>query len=109
MPIDDGLDTINPVGVGPAVPGLVPLQTLQEPFRDVISYRAYRLLNIGQSLSFDEIMQMSKLGRSIQSFPQLQAFSDAELIKLFSFLRDFKYACESLGIHEGAAVRALAS
>lgn len=82
MPVDAFLDIINPVEIGPALPGMVLLQTIQESFRDVISYRAYGLLKMRQYLWFDEIKYMTNLGMSIQSsFPHLQAFSGVETVK----------------------------
>lgn len=37
----------------------------------------------------------------------MQVLSGVESIKLFSFLSDFNYDCDNLGIHEGASYRAL--
>lgn len=39
---DEGIDIFFPLGLGPAIPELGPLQTLKEPFKEVISDRAYR-------------------------------------------------------------------
>lgn len=53
--IHGGLDPITAVEVDSAVPAPALLLTLQETFRDVIFYGAYRLLNMRPSLSFDRI------------------------------------------------------
>lgn len=62
-PINEDRDTRNLVGVGPGVSCLKQLDRKQKPFRNVISYSAYRFPNMRQSLSFKKTTQMSKLGK----------------------------------------------
>lgn len=104
--INDGMDNKAQSGASPAIPILVPLCTLQESFKEVTFYRAYQLLGMRHSLSFNDITRMSELGSSIQSFlPQVNSFSGIESITFLRFFRDFKLSCHNLDVHAGAAVR----
>lgn len=68
--INKETDIFSPDWLGHAIQGLEHLQTQQEQFKKVISYRAYCLLNMWETLIFDEITEISKLGTSLQSsFP----------------------------------------
>ena len=61
--------------LGPSVPYLQPLTTMLEPFRFVIDYRAYRLMNQREQPYADELGRMHKLTRKVNAlFPNLAKF-----------------------------------
>ena len=94
------------VWTGEEYPGLEPLQTLQNPFVEAVSYRTYRLRDTRQSMTADEAGRAHKKASHIRgAFPHLANFSGRAPSKLLSFLKQFQAACDNMGIHEGLAVR----
>ena len=74
--------------LGPSVPYLQPLTTMLEPFRFVIDYRAYRLMNQREQPYADELDGMHKLTRKVNTFfPNLAKFDGTKPRKLLSFTR----------------------
>ena len=95
--------------LGPSVPYLQPLTTMLEPFRFVIDYRAYRLMNQREQPYADELGRMHKLTRKVNAlFPNLAKFDGTKPMKLLSLLHSLVKAFNSLGICEAVAVRLLA-
>ena len=94
------------VWTGDEYPGLEPLQTLQNPFVEAVSYRTYRLRDTRQDMTADEAGRAHKKASHIRgAFPHLANFSGRAPSKLLSFLKQFQAACDNMGIHEGLAVR----
>ena len=103
-----GYDYTPDVWIGEEYPGLEPLRTLQTPFVKAVSYRAYRLLNARQSMTAEEAGRAHKKASYIRgAFPHIANFSGRNPSKLLSFLKQFKSACDHMGIHEGLAVRVI--
>lgn len=63
-----------------------------------------------QTITFEEIAQLFKVGQSIRAFfPHLDNFERKQGIQLLSFPCNYKDVFDTLGIHDGAAVRVLAA
>ena len=96
------------VRLGPGVAYLQPLTTMLEPFRFVVDYRAYRLVDQRQECYESELIRMHKLTKKVSAlFPKLPKFDGTKPMKLLSLLHTLVKAFNSLGICEGVAVRGL--
>jgi len=100
-------------GLGPAVPGLVPLQAREPAFDQVLSYRTYRLVTVDTwandpARMEKELRKISKFVGNIRSFNHaFTEFDGRDPIDVLRFLAELKDACDSTGVHEGAAVKLL--
>ena len=94
--------------LGPAEPGLMPLTTLLEPFRYVVDYRTYRLMNPRQEPYPRELERMDKLLKKIKAlYPHVKAFDGKTPMLLLGLLHTLKKGFDNLSISEAVAVRAL--
>ena len=101
-------DTRANVWLGPSHPGLEPLRTLQNPFVRAVSYRAYRLLDISAGVDLNEMGKVFKRANNLRgAYPHISNFSGRSPSRLLAFLKQFKIACDLMGIHEGPAVRVI--
>ena len=94
--------------LGPPVPGLVPLQTLLEPFRFVVDYRNYRLTNQREEPYQNELESLDKLVTRLKAlYPSITLFDGSKPLQLLALLHTLKKGFNSLGVAEAAASRAL--
>ena len=92
--------------LGPEYYGLKPMTTLQAAFGHAVSYRAYRLLRMHETVDDSEAAKVLKRANSIRgAFPHIKNFSGKHPARVITFLKQFKIACDLSGIHEGLAVR----
>ena len=99
----------SPENPGPEVAGLHPHSTMWVQFKDVVSYRAYRLNNIRATVRDSEILRIGKNVRRIKNLiPSLGKFDGSEPIALLKFLRALQEGFNTLRAPEGTAVRTMA-
>lgn len=74
----------------------------------VLDYRTYRLANRKQTYGPKQARKMGRLAKSMaHSFGGYPPFSGKEALKVFSWLRKFKKACDDNGVSEGMALYAV--
>ena len=96
----------NPV---PEVSGLQSHSTMWVQFRDVVSYRAYRLNNIRANVRDSENRRIGKNVRRIKNLiPSLGNFDGSEPIALLKFPRALQEGFNTLRAPGGTAVRTMA-
>ena len=95
---------------GPEVAGLQPHSTTWVQFKDVVSYRAYRLNNIRAIVRDSENQRIGKSVRCIKNLipRKLGNFDGSEPIALLKFLRELEEGFNTLRAPEGTAVRTMA-
>ena len=99
----------SPDNPGPEVAGLQPHSTMWLQFKDVVSYRAYRLNNIRANVRDSEYKRIGKNVRRIKNLiPSLENFDGSEPTALLKFLRALKEGFNTLRASEGTAVRTMA-
>ena len=77
-------------------------------FGHVLDYRTYRLANRKQTYGPKQARKMGRLAKSMaHSFGGYPPFSGKEALKIFSWLRKFKKACDDNGVSEGMALYAV--
>ena len=101
----------SPDNPGPEVVGLQPHSTMWVPFKDVISYRAYRLNNIRANVRDSENRRIGKNERRIKNLiPSLGNFDGSEPIALRKFLRALQEGFNTLrrvtAVPSGGRIRA---
>ena len=99
----------SPENPAPEVAGLQPHSTIWVQFKDVISYRAYRLNNIRANVRDSENRRRWKNVRGIKNLIlSLGTLDCSEPIALLEFLRALQEEFNTLRAPEGTAVRTMA-
>jgi hypothetical protein len=95
-------DVHTHVGLGPAVTELTELTTRRPEFKELLSYRAYRLADLTQKVDGAAHNRLSSLLRRIKYHLE-EKFSDDPAIKVLDFLKSFREAADINDVSEGLA------
>jgi hypothetical protein len=95
-------DVHTHVGLGPAVPGLTELTTRRPEFKELLSYRAYRLADVTQKVDGAAHNRLSSLLRRLKYHLE-EKFSGDPAIKVLDFLKSFREAADINDVSEGLA------
>jgi hypothetical protein len=90
------------VGLGQAVPGLTELTTRRPDFKELLSYRAYRLADLTQKVDGAAHNQLSSLLRRLKYHLE-EKFSGDPAIKVLDFLKTFREAADINDVSESLA------
>ena len=105
---DPGPAPYSPDNPGPEVAGLQTHSNMWVQFKDVVSYRAYRLNKIRANVRNSENRRIGKNVRRIKNLiPSLRNFDGSEPIALLIFLRTLQEGFNTLRAPEGTAVRTM--
>jgi len=83
---------------------LTPLRPVNTHFRRALDYRTYLLNDRSTKFNSGVTKQIAKMVRRMDVQMKSQIFDPVDPITILSFLPAFKTACDSNGIHEGAAM-----
>jgi hypothetical protein len=95
-------DVHTHVGLGPAVPGLTELTTRRPEFKELLSYRAYRLADLTQKVDGAAHNRLSSLLRRLKYHLEAK-FSGGPAIKVLDFLKSFREEANIKDVSEGLA------
>ena len=88
----------------PYCPGLMQLTTLLAPFRDVISYRSYRLRNTHGEVTFCQIGIINRIKRRFDDlYPGFAPFGGSPPIRLLEFVTTLRDDFNALEASEAVA------
>jgi hypothetical protein len=93
-------DVHTHVGLGPSVPGLTMLTTRRPEFKELLSYRAYRLADLSLNVAGAAHNRLSSLLRRLKYHLE-EKFSGDPAIKVLDFLKSFREAADINDVLEG--------
>jgi len=83
---------------------LRPIQPTNELFTDAVNYQTYRLTNRSKRYNSSVSKRISKMQKGMNVQLQSQKFDGTDPVTVINFLDAFQTACDTNGIHEGAAM-----
>ena len=109
-PVDIRSLPVTPFGkLGPAAPGVEPVHTMIQEFRDVANYRMYWLDNTSRLLTSGDAVRITKYVQRCRGIrPTMRCFNGTEAIQLLPFLKDIHITFNEQHLTEGVAVRVFA-
>lgn len=85
-------------------PVLTVIRPVLDSFREALDYRTYRLRKRSQHFNGHVASNVAKFVKRLRSQLKETEFDESDPISVLAFLKEFRDACDSIGVHEGVAM-----